>query len=134
MKCGDCGQDILQTHPEMCPYCRSKNLIAEEETSKEIKTAEQLAKAGRYEEAALTYEKLDLWNQARECRRTARKKHVGTAKLENGKIGVVTIICPHCGEPKPVTAQTKEETCSRCGTTYNVPNNVLELLGFDKKA
>jgi len=30
MKCADCHQDILQVKPEMCPYCRSKNLVSDE--------------------------------------------------------------------------------------------------------
>ncbi|MCW4011062.1 MAG: hypothetical protein NWF05_10670 [Candidatus Bathyarchaeota archaeon] len=134
MKCRDCGQEILQVHPEMCPYCRSKNLIAEEDAPQEIKKAEQLVKAGRYEEAALRYEALDLWDNARDCRRLAKKKHVGATNLEAGKIGAVTMVCPHCGESKSVTAKSAEETCSRCGTTFRVPKRVLDLLGFDQKA
>ena len=59
MKCGNCGQDILQVHPEICPYCKSKNLISDEDASKEIQEIERLQKAGRYEDAALKYEKLD---------------------------------------------------------------------------
>ena len=131
MKCSDCGQDILQSHPEMCPYCRSKNLITEEDNSSEIEKAEQLLKDRKYEEAALTYEKLDLWGQAKECRRTASKKHAGVQKLETAKVGAVSMICPHCGEvSEPINVDSKVEICSHCGTSYLVPNSVLALLNF----
>jgi ribosomal protein S27AE len=134
MKCKDCGQDILQAHPQICPYCKSKNLIADEDASKEIHEIEQLAKAGRYEDAALRYEKLDLWDKAKECRMLAKKKKSGSLSLETGKVGTINVVCPHCGASKPVTAQADKETCSRCGTTYLIPSRVSELIAFDEKS
>ena len=134
MKCGNCGQDILQTHPEICPYCKSKNLISEEDASKEIHEIEQLQKAGRYEEAALGYEKLDLWDKAKECRKTAKKNREGSADLETGRIGTITMVCPHCGASQPVDLKMKKETCSRCGTTFIIPNKIRELIAFDEKS
>jgi DNA-directed RNA polymerase subunit RPC12/RpoP len=132
MKCGDCGQDILQTHPEMCPYCKSKNLVSEEDSSKEIREAERLAKSGRFEEAALRYEKLDLWNEAKNCRTLSKKRHAALVNLEEGKVGAVSMICPHCGSSQPVDAKSSQETCSHCGTIYLVPERVIELLGGSK--
>ena len=132
MKCGDCGQDILQAHPEMCPYCRSKNLISEEDASKEIHEAERLAKAGRYEDAALRYETLDLWKEAKNCRLLAKKKRSDTGNLKAGKIGEINLSCPHCGSSQPVDSKSAEATCSRCGTTYLIPEKVIELLQFEK--
>ena len=38
MKCADCHQDILQAKPEMCPYCRSKNLVPDEKFDGFIET------------------------------------------------------------------------------------------------
>lgn len=128
MKCGDCGQDILQSHPEMCPYCRSKNLVSEEDASREIREAEKLAKSGRYEDAALRYENLDLWKEAKDCRVLARKKHISLGPLKMGKFGTVNLLCPHCGTSQPVDLKSKEQTCNHCGTLYLVPEKVYELL------
>ena len=128
MKCGDCGQDILQAHPEMCPYCKSKKLISEEDNSKETQAAEQLAKAGRYEDAALKYERLDLWDKAKSCRAQAKKKHAGRAELQEGKVEAITLACPHCGSSQPVNLNSVEETCSHCGTTYLIPEKIKDLL------
>ncbi len=132
MKCGDCGQEILQEHPEMCPYCRSKKLISEEDTSKEIREIEKLVKAGRFEDAALRYEKLEMWNEAKGCRRQARKKHA-TPVQETGKVGAISVLCPHCGESESVNSKAHEITCNRCGTTYKIPSRALELLTFEEK-
>jgi DNA-directed RNA polymerase subunit RPC12/RpoP len=132
MKCGDCGQDILQARPEMCPYCRSKNLISEEDASKEIHEAERIAKAGRYEDAALRYEKLDLWKEAKDCRMLAKKKRIAPGDLQVGKVGTVNVLCPHCGTSQSVNSKSNEVTCSHCGTTYLVPENVRELLSSSK--
>jgi transposase-like protein len=132
MKCGDCGQDILQTHPELCPYCKSKNLVSEEDSSKEIKEAERLAKSGRFEDAALRYEKLDLWNEAKNCRALAKKKRAAPVNLEEGKLETVSLLCPHCGSSQPVEVKSSQETCSHCGTTYLVPEKVIELLSVSK--
>ena len=129
MKCGNCGQDILQAHPEICPYCKSKNLIAEEDTKKEVQQIDQLAKSGRYEEAALRYEKMDLWSDAKACRILAKKKkHTGAPHLETGKLGAVSMVCPHCGESQPLAAKATEVVCNKCGTTYAVPQSVLGLI------
>lgn len=133
MKCGDCGQEILQAHPELCPYCRSKKLISEEDVSKQSREAEQLAKTGRFEEAALVFEKLELWKDAKECRHQAKKKGKGSAPLQAGKIGSVSIVCPHCGESQPVSLKSREEFCNRCGTSYLIPEELLGLQLFEKE-
>jgi DNA-directed RNA polymerase subunit RPC12/RpoP len=121
MKCADCGQEILQTHPEMCPYCRGKNLISDEEA---VKTADQLANAGQYEEAALSYEKLDLWAEAKECRQLAKKKHLDSSDLAMAKVESVDLICPHCGASQAADPKLNEQTCKRCGTEYKIPEIV----------
>jgi uncharacterized Zn-finger protein len=127
MKCGDCGQDILQQHPQMCPYCRSRNMISDKD---ELLEAERLAKAGQYEEAALAYEKLDRWDDARDCRKKARKNKVST-QVEMGKIGEVKVVCPHCSTPQPVNSKSEEIACSHCGTMFRIPEKVLELVNFE---
>ena len=129
MKCGNCGQDILQEHPEMCPYCKSRNLISEEETNKEIEAIEHLAKTGRYEDAARKYDKLEEWDKAKECRKLARRKsHPGAASLETGKIGTINVVCPNCGESQPANSKSKELLCNRCGTGFLIPEKILELM------
>ncbi len=132
MKCADCGQEILQAHPELCPYCKSKNLISEEDTSKLAQEANQMAKGGRFEEAALSFEKLEMWKEAKDCRLQARKKHKGLTKPLTGKIGSVSVICPHCGASQAVNLKSSEETCNRCGTTYLIPKEALGLEVFEK--
>jgi hypothetical protein len=132
MRCKDCGQDILQKNPEMCPYCRSRNLISEEDTEKETKEIERLAKAGRYEDAALKYEKLDMWNEAKNCRLQAKKSRAGGANVQTGKVGTVNLVCPHCNITQPATSKSGEETCNHCGTTYKVPDKVRELFASGK--
>ncbi len=127
MKCGDCGQDILQTDPEMCPYCRSKNLIREEDLAEQTAKAEALAKNKRYEEAALLFETLDLWNKAKACRLQARKAGSRPVELLNAKVASVALICPHCGDSQPVTSGDAEPICAKCGTTFLVPEAVAKL-------
>jgi hypothetical protein len=121
MKCIDCGQDILQAHPNMCPYCRSKNLVSDEDA---VKVAEGLTKAERYEEAALSYEKLDLWTEAKECRLLANKKHRISADLATAKVSSVDLICPHCRVSQAAEPKLSEQTCKRCGTVYKIPEFV----------
>jgi uncharacterized Zn-finger protein len=128
MKCGDCGQDILQQHPQMCPYCKSKNLISDED---ELQKAEQLAKKGQYEEAALAYEKLDRWDDARDCRKKARRNKATSPVIEKGKVGEVKVVCPHCSTAQPVNSKSEEMACSHCGTMFRVPEKMLELVNFE---
>jgi uncharacterized Zn-finger protein len=127
MKCGDCGQDILQQHPQMCPYCRSRNLISDKD---ELLEAERLAKAGQYEEAALAYEKIDRWDDARDCRKKARKNKA-SSKIEMAKVGEVKVVCPHCGIAQPVNSKSEEIACTHCGTVFRIPEKVLGLVDFE---
>jgi DNA-directed RNA polymerase subunit RPC12/RpoP len=132
MKCGDCGQDILQIDPEMCPYCRSKNLIAEEDVTTQIAEAEALAKSKRFEEAALIFEKLELWDKAKDCRVQAKKSGLKSAELASARVESVALICPHCGWSQAVASNYNEETCARCGKEFLVPFEVAGLV-FEKK-
>ena len=99
MKCIDCNYDILAKDVKMCPNCFSKNLFSDEEIAeiekeqiqkelddkKEqirkdlenkkdelIQEIERLELSGRYEEAALLYEKVGMWKKAGEARRNAK--------------------------------------------------------------
>ena len=118
MKCADCGEEILQKNPQKCPYCGSTNLLSMKEVVPTvISEIEKLKKAGKYEEAALKYEEIELWDKAQECR-----------KLNMGKVVKISMKCPHCGESQPLSSKTNSVTCKHCGKNYSIPKKVLELL------
>ena len=118
MRCGNCREDILQKNPEKCPYCGSTNILSEKETLDQlIAEIEKLKKAGKYEEAALKYEDLEMGDKAKEIR-----------ELNMGKVNAITMKCPHCGETQPLSSKNEQVTCEHCGKNYGIPKKVLELL------
>lgn len=118
MKCADCQEEILQKNPQKCPYCGSANLLSMKDiVSTAISEVETLKKAGKYEEAALKYEELDMWDKAEECR-----------NLNMGKVTAVNMKCPHCGMSKSLSSKNNTIKCKRCGKNYGVPKKVLDLL------
>ena len=118
MKCADCREEILQQNPQKCPYCGSTNLISKvDEIPTVLAEIKQLKKAGKYEEAALKYEELEMYDKAKEIR-----------KLNMGKIGTINMECPHCGASQPLSSKNSKVTCKRCKKTYVIPKKVLELL------
>jgi len=118
MKCADCREEILQKNPQKCPYCGSRKFVSKEDEIQgilaEIKILE---KAGKYEEAAMKFEELEMWDRAKEIR-----------DLNMGKIGAVNIVCPHCGDSQQFSSKSSEVKCISCGKTYVVPKKVLELF------
>jgi DNA-directed RNA polymerase subunit RPC12/RpoP len=75
MKCADCQEEILQKDPQKCPYCGSTNLISkEDEVPTILAEIEKLKKAEKYEEAALKYEELEMWDKAGEIRNINMEK------------------------------------------------------------
>ncbi len=42
--------------------------------------------------------------------------------------GVLSIKCPNCKAPKPVDSKSSEIRCPYCGTTYIVPQKMLDLI------
>jgi DNA-directed RNA polymerase subunit RPC12/RpoP len=118
LKCADCGEDILQRNPEKCPYCGSTNLVTIRDIIPTISAEiEKLKKEGKYEEAALKYEEIEMWDKAEECR-----------KLNMGKIGKISIECPHCGNIQQISSKNDLVKCKRCGKNYGIPRKVLDLL------
>lgn len=118
MKCAECREEILQQNPQKCPYCGSTNLISKkDELPKVLAEINKLKKAGKYEEAALKYEELEMWGNAEEIR-----------KLNMGKVSAISMECPHCGASQVLSSKTSQVTCKRCGTTYVIPKKVLELF------
>ena len=118
ISCLDCREEILQKDPQKCPYCGSSNLISkEDELPNILAEIEKLKKAGRYEEAALRYEQLELWEKARAIR-----------NVNMGKVSTISMKCPHCGETQPLSSKNNMLKCKRCGKKYLIPKKVLELL------
>ena len=128
MKCVDCREEILQKNPERCPYCGSTNLISEEQNLQNLMAEiKKLKKAGRFEDAALKYEELEMKDEADECRKMDKTSH-GIANVNIGKIGTISMECPHCGVSQPLSSKTDEVTCKNCGKKYIIPKKVLDLL------
>lgn len=73
-------------------------------------------------------EKLELWDKAGELRRKAKTNYVVSANLNIGKIGSISIECPHCSASQPIASKSSEVTCSYCKKNYVIPKKVLELL------
>ncbi len=118
MKCADCHEEILQKNPQKCPYCGSTNLLSIEDIiPKAISEIEKLKKAEKYEEAALKYEELEMWDKAEECR-----------KLNMGKVTAVSMKCPHCSMSQQLSSKNDAIKCKRCGKNYGVPKKVLDLF------
>jgi uncharacterized Zn-finger protein len=132
MKCPVCRKEILHANPTTCPYCGNKisaGAISEEEGSEvEIEEIEKLERAGRYEDAAQKYEELEMWDKAGDCRRKAKTNYVVSANVSIGKIGTISMECPHCGASQPIVSKSNEVTCKYCGKNYVIPKNVLDLL------
>src|SRR4030042_6766724 len=80
--CFDCREELLQRNPGKCPYCGSTNIVSKEEYIKLMTTEiEKLEKAGKYEDLALIYEKLEMWDKAGEIRRKAKTSYVISANI-----------------------------------------------------
>ncbi len=126
MKCADCNAEIMQSNPTLCPYCGSRNLVSNEQISKE--EAENLERAGRYEDAAMKYEELEMWDKAGDCRRMAKTNYVVSANVNIGKVGTISMECPHCSASQPIATKSNEVTCKFCGKNYVIPKKVLDLL------
>jgi DNA-directed RNA polymerase subunit RPC12/RpoP len=118
MKCLACREEILQKDPQKCPYCGSRNFVSKEDEIPGILTEIKiLEKAGQYEEAALKFEELEMWDKAKEIR-----------DLNMGKISSVNIVCPHCGDLRLFSSKSNEVKCRQCSKIYLVPKKVLELF------
>jgi len=89
--------------------------------------AENLMKAGRYEDAAKLYEQLGMWDEAGECRRLGRTSYVVAADVHAGKDGI-SVNCPHCGSSERLESKVSEVTCRHCGRKYFIPRKVLDMI------
>ena len=118
MKCAKCGEDILQRNPQKCPYCGSTNLVSIQDLIPTVTAEiETLKKEGKYEEAALKYEEIELWDKAEECR-----------KLNMGKVQAISMKCPHCGKTQQLSSKNNSVKCKHCSKSYGIPKKALDLL------
>ena len=120
MKCADCREDIMQKNPQKCPYCGSTQFVSEkDEVPIILEEIKELKKAGKYEEAALKYEELEMWDKAKEIR-----------ELNMGKVTTINMECPRCGASQSLSSKNKNNqvTCIHCGKNYLIPKKVLELF------
>jgi DNA-directed RNA polymerase subunit RPC12/RpoP len=106
MKCSDCNVDIIAKDVSMCSYCGSKNVVSDEEDQKleteaTLKKIENYKRAGKYEDAALLCEELEMWDEAGEIRRNARTNYVISANVNIAKVESISMECPHCGASQP---------------------------------
>jgi DNA-directed RNA polymerase subunit RPC12/RpoP len=129
MKCADCQQEILQKDPWKCPYCGSTNIVSNEDVvSNSIAEIEKLEKAGRYEAAALGYEKLEMWDKAKECRKMTKTSQVISDKIKTGKVSTISMECPYCSASQRLSSKSNKVKCKHCGKKYLIPKKVLRLL------
>jgi len=118
MKCADCKEEIMQKDPQHCPYCGSTKFISKkDEVPTILAEIKEMKKAGKYEEAALKYEELEMLDKAKEIR-----------ERNMGKIGAINMECPHCGVSQPLRSKSNEVKCKNCGKNYIIPKKVLDLL------
>ena len=118
MKCAECKEEIMQKNPEKCPYCGSTKFISKkDEVPTVLAEINELKKTGDYEEAALKYEELEMWDKAKEIR-----------ELNMGKIKSINMECPHCGAIQPLSSKSNDATCKHCGKNYIIPKKVLDIM------
>jgi DNA-directed RNA polymerase subunit RPC12/RpoP len=121
MKCANCGWNFYQSNPEVCPCCRSKDIVTEEQL------IERHLKTEQYEDAALLYEELEMPDKAEECRKKANPNYISPPS-PMGKISSITIECPHCKTTQSLTSKKNEVTCAHCNKKYAIPKKIFELL------
>jgi Zn finger protein HypA/HybF involved in hydrogenase expression len=109
MKCRNCHQDILQKNPEMCPYCKSKNLISDDELAR-IEREQTLEEDKKTEKAG------------------RKTNYANSANINIAKISSISLKCPHCGTSQILTSKSNEVICVHCKKRYIIPKKVLDLL------
>jgi uncharacterized Zn-finger protein len=134
MKCLNCKTDILAKDAELCPYCGSYNIVPDDQVPPDAPDSEildkidKLERAERFEDAALLYEELEMWDKAGETRRKARTNYVISANLKIAGLNSISVNCPNCGASQPVESKSNEVICSYCKKKYIIPKKILELL------
>jgi hypothetical protein len=122
-------ENRLKAEQELAAEREQQRLRMEEERRRIAmkQDADNLMKAGRYEDAAKLFEQLGMWNEAGECRRLARTTYVVAADVRVGKDGI-SVNCPHCGSSERLESKASEVTCRHCGRTYYIPKKILDMI------
>jgi uncharacterized Zn-finger protein len=136
MKCLNCKEEIIAKDPDLCPYCGSYDIVDSSDTEvaddspdpEILERIDKLERAERFEDAALLYEELEMWDKAGETRRKARTNYVISANLKIAGLSSISVNCPNCGASQPVESKSNEVTCSYCKKKYIIPKKILELL------
>ncbi len=121
MRCAKCGWDFIQRNPEMCPRCGGKEIVTEEQL------IESYLKSERYEDAALLYEELELFDKAEDCRKKANPNYV-TPKSPIGRICSIEMECPHCKNIQLIVSKKNAVIFTKCNKKYAIPEKVFEIL------
>ena len=127
--CFDCGEELLQRNPDKCPYCGSQNMGTKKEYINHVTPElERLKKAGKYEDAALKYDALEMWDEAEAARKKVKTSDLISENVNFGKVASISMECPRCGKPQTLSSKNNKVKCKRCGKTYAIPKKVLDLL------
>jgi hypothetical protein len=100
--------------------------------------AEHLIVAGRYEDAAMLYEKLGLWKEAGDLRNRDRQQFVTQVQVNVNDLmqqlramGVsANYTCPVCRSPSVITGTTSPDAlakCQYCGAVTR-PTDIVEAI------
>lgn len=109
---------------------RERLRLKEEEEQRVAATRqdiEKFIKAGRYEDAALLYERLNEWEKAGDVRRMSRTSYLIAVDVHVRDDGI-SVKCPHCSSADRLESKTSEVTCSHCGRKYFVPKKILDMI------
>ncbi len=109
---------------------RTREIEQELERDRELKLAlvENLETAGRYEEAAVVYDELEMYEKAGECRRLSKTSYQISTIFSMGKDGTLSVSCPNCGSPHIVDSKSNLVTCKHCGNNYIIPKKILDMM------
>jgi predicted RNA-binding Zn-ribbon protein involved in translation (DUF1610 family) len=61
-------------------------------------------------------------------RQTSKVVQYNIASSFDFSDGIIKITCPSCGSPNIQKEKRGEGKCAHCGTTYIIPNKILEML------
>lgn len=99
---------------------------------------EHLVVAGRYEDAAVLYEKLGMWKEAGDLRNRGRQQYITQVHVNVNDLlqqlramGVsASYTCPVCRSPSTITGTTSPDAlakCQYCGAVAR-PTDVVEAI------
>ncbi len=102
MRCANDGWVFYTENPAACPRCGKRDFVPDNYF------IEVYLKSGKYEDAALEYEKIKLYDLASECRKMGRNKTFPLSTLTCGDCQKKILQpqpsnCPYCGSKNVLT-------------------------------